>query len=840
MAFTDLGSLGAIGNTNNNQTTLDLVTSAAIAVGDFVVVVCAADNIANGGDDGAVTGVTIGIGGQALTKGIQIANALAAQAGASCSIWYGVATSGLASGGTIRATFGSATLVDASAMVARKFSIAAGTTATVEGTPTTLASNANADPGGLTSSTANITCLRVRGIASQVGNNTNLTPTASWTAWANGNSATTGTVGEICARAESRISTGTGDVSDPTYVSAIYASAYVAFKETLLPISGTLVVVDSQDIANFAGVVTSTGVTGTLATVESRDVAYVTDPSEICPAFAAQALNDQVTFNFGATAYVGTPPSGYQDWGGNDGTLVAVENRDTANVAGGIIGTGTLATVENRDTANLAGGIIATGTLTAIDSKDVANFAGNIAVTGTLAVVENRDTANVAGVTADAGPLAAIENRDIANIAGVAQTSGPQEIYPAFAAQALNDQVTFNFGATAYAGTAPSGYQNWDQEPSGVITGTLAVTENRDVANFAGSVVNFGTLSVTENRDVASFAGSDFWSATLAATENRDTANFNGGIFAIGTLTVTENRDVVSFAGSDFWLATLAVTENRDAANFNGGIFATGALAVTEPADAALFSGFVVGAGLVGSLSAVEAADGASLAGQITGVSGTLVATEAKDIAALTGIDHWVGALAVTENRDTASFVGAVLSGIVGNLVAIENADSGLFAGQVTGVAGRLTATESADTAAFAGASIWLATLATTEARDVAAFFGGPVIAGTLAATEAKDVASFAANNAWQAILVATENRDAAAFVGISRMEGILVAVEPRDSAAFNGFANAFGTLVATEGRDVANFTTAKFNQMNTTIGKQTPSPAFIAKRPDKIDIIAR
>ena len=393
MAFTDLGSLGATGATTNNQTQLDLATSAAIAIGDFIVVVVAADNIANGGDDNACSGVTLGVGGQALTKRIQIANALAAQAGASVSIWYGQATAALGSGGTIRATFGSATLVDASAMTARKFSVAAGMAVDVAGTPGTLVGNTAADPGSLNVTTGldtivasilgassitgtsagsffavgqaftnvaqaliissidvwmcksgtptgslylevtatnpngavvatsdpvpcstitatsaaastairftfptpptisasatfgvriwrtdvdtvnrpqvavgagsgngannwvyngttwsdtgtgddykivinNVECLRVRGIASQVGNNTNLTPTASWTAWANGNSATTGTTGEICARAESRINTATSAASDPTYVSAIYASAYVAFREALPP-----------------------------------------------------------------------------------------------------------------------------------------------------------------------------------------------------------------------------------------------------------------------------------------------------------------------------------------------------------------------------------------------------------------------------------------------------------------------------------------------------------------------------------------------------------------------------------------------------------------------------
>ena len=232
MAFADLGSLGAVGNTNNNQASLVLTTTAAVSVGDLVVVVVAVDNPTNGGDSG-VSGVQNSGTANTWVKAIQIQNAVAAQGGASCSIWYTQATSAIASGATITATFTNATTSDASALTARRFSVDAGSTVAIEGTPGTLVGNTAADPGSLNVTTANIQCLRVRGIASQVGNNTNLTPTASWTAWANGNSATTGTTLEMCARAESIINTGTGSASDPTYVSAIYASAYVAFREVL-------------------------------------------------------------------------------------------------------------------------------------------------------------------------------------------------------------------------------------------------------------------------------------------------------------------------------------------------------------------------------------------------------------------------------------------------------------------------------------------------------------------------------------------------------------------------------------------------------------------------------
>ena len=150
MAFTDLGSLGATGSSANNQTQLDLSINAPIAVGDFVVICVATDNILNiGGDDNAVTSVTLGTaaGSQVLSKAVQVANDLGGQLGASSSVWYGVANSALASGSTIRAVFGSTILVDASGITSRKFSVAAGNTVKMEGVPGTLISNTAADPG---------------------------------------------------------------------------------------------------------------------------------------------------------------------------------------------------------------------------------------------------------------------------------------------------------------------------------------------------------------------------------------------------------------------------------------------------------------------------------------------------------------------------------------------------------------------------------------------------------------------------------------------------------------------------------------------------------------------
>lgn len=67
------------------------------------------------------------------------------------------------------------------------------------------------------------------------------------------------------------------------------------------------------------------------------------------------------------------------------------------------------------------------------------------------------------------------------------------------------------------------------------------------------------------------------------------------------------------------------------------------------------------------------------------GITGTLAATEAQDVALLAGVLGHVGTLAATEAQDTASIAGTVTSG--------------------AGVTGTLAATEAQDVAAFSGTS---------------------------------------------------------------------------------------------------------------------------------------
>jgi hypothetical protein len=228
MAFADLGNLGAGGNTNPNQATLTVATVSAVNAGDFVLVAVTVDNrVTGGGDDLSVSGVTIG--GVALTKARQNATNLAAQAGASVSLWYGQ-PGALSSGVNIVATFTDSTTSDAQALTSRRFSVAAGSVVTKAGDNAGTSTTTN--PGSLDVTLANREFLRVRAIGCEFDTTQTLTVTGSWSAWTEAGSAASGTIAEQVIEVEHRIVTGTNGASAPTLGSACdNASVYAAFEE---------------------------------------------------------------------------------------------------------------------------------------------------------------------------------------------------------------------------------------------------------------------------------------------------------------------------------------------------------------------------------------------------------------------------------------------------------------------------------------------------------------------------------------------------------------------------------------------------------------------------------
>lgn len=229
MTIADLGSLGATGNSGNNQVTTTLIITNSVLTGDLVIVCVACDNrVAGGGDDAAISGVTLG--GVTLSLARQNASNLAAQAGASCSLWWAVANVDVASGSTVTAVTTSAATSDATGVTARRFSI--GKSSQISVASTNALANDAADPGALVATTTNAEHLRVRAIAGEASAALGgLTVTAGWTDWADGDSAATGTAAECAVRCESIITTSTTGVSDPTWGTCDNASVYVAFRE---------------------------------------------------------------------------------------------------------------------------------------------------------------------------------------------------------------------------------------------------------------------------------------------------------------------------------------------------------------------------------------------------------------------------------------------------------------------------------------------------------------------------------------------------------------------------------------------------------------------------------
>lgn len=189
-----------------------------------------------------------------------------------------------------------------------------------------------------------------------------------------------------------------------------------------------------------------------------------------------------------------------------------------------------------------------------------------------------------------------------------------------------------------------------------------------------------------------------------------------------------------------------------------------------------------------------------------SGITGTLVASEAPDTAAFTGQLGVVGTLGATEAPDTALINGTTAWNAA--LVASEAPDTALVNGAVRWNAA-LAATEAPDTALINGTTAWNATLAASEAPDTALINGAVRWNATLAATEASDTALINGATRWNAALAATEASDTALIQGTvttaGEISGSLIALEAPDTALISGTVTGIaGTLAASEAPDTA------------------------------------
>jgi len=152
----------------------------------------------------------------------------AAAAGATvCLAWSKITTTLVSGTDTITANFSSIT---AKAILTREFTVAAGATIAVAGTPQDLANDA-ADPGSMTiSDLASGEYLFVRAIALERANAA-ITPTANYTNAGNNGTSGGAAASNMNVAGEFRIFTGTSDTSDPTATAVDNANIFIAFRE---------------------------------------------------------------------------------------------------------------------------------------------------------------------------------------------------------------------------------------------------------------------------------------------------------------------------------------------------------------------------------------------------------------------------------------------------------------------------------------------------------------------------------------------------------------------------------------------------------------------------------
>lgn len=236
MTFASKGAGGSTGSSTANQSSIALTTATTnMAAGDFGVLLVAGDNNATTtGDEGMVTSVTDSAGNN-WSKAIEFCNpsaSPAAQAGATCSLWFTNAKAALNTGGTITANLSNNTSRDAMTIAFWVYTKATGQIGLPVGT-NTRADNA-ADPGSLDVTTSAVSHLRIRGIASETNVATTITVTSTWTSWALATATGASAAAGSTVRAEHLISAAANAASDPTYVSADHASVYAAFEEATI------------------------------------------------------------------------------------------------------------------------------------------------------------------------------------------------------------------------------------------------------------------------------------------------------------------------------------------------------------------------------------------------------------------------------------------------------------------------------------------------------------------------------------------------------------------------------------------------------------------------------
>ena len=568
---------------------------------------------------------------------------------------------------------------------------------------------------------------------------------------------------------------------------------------------------------------TGGGVTGTLGSTEAKDVA----------AIAGSLASTGVT-----------------------GTLGVTEAPDIASLNGGIVATGTLGVTEAKDIAAINGGIVASGTLASTEAPDIAAITGNVAWNATLGASEAPDAAAFNGTVVAPPTLITFRSQNFVPIA----SANPMVCSPPSGIVDGDILIATAFGRSSFFGvpvsafTPPAGWTQIDdiQFNDGGQNFNRQTMWWKRASGESGNYTFSNPTSLTGYEQgvhigayyncVASGTPIDVYNTTSGSTGVTVVSPSLTTNFANDYLIQSATSDTIDGGGS--WGAPAGMTLRLGGAI---GVFeqqaptagATGTRsATTTNAFGQLYSAFFIAlkpfgalTGASGTLAATEAKDLAAFTGSVTGYVGTLAATEAPDTALLLGAPSWNAILAATEATDTALINGNVAWS--GTLAATEASDIAAFAGSV-GWTGTLVATEAKDTALINGGIVASGTLAVTEAKDISAINGGIVASGPLTASEAPDICLMTGTVTTAGTVAGsintTETPDTALINGtVTGVAGALVASEAPDVASITGKASWSAVLAVTEARDTAIIVGASTVPITGTIAiSEAPDTALI------------
>jgi hypothetical protein len=185
MTWASVGRAGSTGNATANTTgmaiTINGVVGSGAAIGDVLICAIAVDNASsvNNADNVDVTAVTDTGSNQWTKVRERTVGGAAAQAGATCSLWYSRITSALSSAAVVSASFANGATSDAKAGIVWRFT--ASPTASIRAVDSTYVVIATSSNGVLDLAAPTPTGhLRVRAVAAET-TVTAFTTTAGWT-----------------------------------------------------------------------------------------------------------------------------------------------------------------------------------------------------------------------------------------------------------------------------------------------------------------------------------------------------------------------------------------------------------------------------------------------------------------------------------------------------------------------------------------------------------------------------------------------------------------------------------------------------------------------------------